>query len=122
MENLKRILIYFTSVFLFIPQVHANSSWYCLILTTDKTAYISDAFQLPKSADDYEVKRMSQLYMISHQKLRGLSNCLGADVSLQEMREEVDLISKGTEKQGYELTRSNPKGFTNIIAILKEGD
>ncbi|MFV5517035.1 hypothetical protein, partial [Acinetobacter gerneri] len=75
-----------------------------------------------KSADDYEGKRMSQLYMISHQNLRGISNCIGVDVPLQEMREEVDLISKGVEKQGYELTRSNPKGFTSIIAMLKEGD
>lgn len=122
MNIIKRILILSSLSFFSTHYAHATSTWYCLILTTDKTAYISDAFQLPKSADDYEVKRMSQLYMISHQKLRGLSNCLGADVSLQEMREEVDLISKGTEKQGYELTRSNPKGFTNIIAILKEGD
>lgn len=120
MENLKKILIYLTSGFLFIPQVHANSSWYCLILTTDKTAYISDAFQLPENYDYYDGKKVAKLYMVAHQNLRGLSNCLGANVSLQEMREEVVLISDGTEKHGYELTKSNPKKFMEIVNILNK--
>lgn len=120
MNIIKRILILSSLSFFSTHYAHATSTWYCLILTTDKTAYISDAFQLPKSADDYEVKRMSQLYMITHQNLRGLTNCLGADVSLHEMREEVDLISDGTEKQGYALTKSNPKKFMEIVNILNK--